>query len=73
MTTATSLVSTGNVSALIEHLNLLLFAGTMSAELKFDILDAVSGVAGSDANSHAYRARIALFMALASPEYLVQR
>jgi len=73
MTTPISLVSTGNVGALIEHLNLLLFAGTMSAELKFDILDAVSGVAGSDANSHAYRARIALFMALASPEYLVQR
>jgi uncharacterized protein (DUF1800 family) len=73
MATPISLVSTGNVSALIEHLNLLLFAGTMSAELKFDILDAVSGVAGSDANSHAYRARIALFMALASPEYLVQR
>ena len=73
MTTPISLVSTGNVNALIEHLNLLLFAGTMSAELKFDILDAVSGVAGSDANSHAWRARIALFMALASPEYLVQR
>jgi uncharacterized protein (DUF1800 family) len=73
MATPTSLVSTGNVNALIEHLNLLLFAGTMSAELKFDILDAVSGVAGSDANSHAWRARIALFMALASPEYLVQR
>jgi uncharacterized protein (DUF1800 family) len=73
MATPISLVSTGNVNALIEHLNLLLFAGTMSAELKFDILDAVGGVAGSDANSHAYRARIALFMALASPEYLVQK
>jgi uncharacterized protein (DUF1800 family) len=73
MSTPISLVSTGDVSALIEHLNLMLFAGTMSAELKFDILDAVSGVAGNDANSHNYRARIALFMALASPEYLVQR
>ena len=29
--------------------------------------------AGGDANSHAYRARIALFVALASPEFLVQR
>ena len=73
MTTPIALVSTGDVNALIEHLNLLLFAGTMSAELKFDILDAVGGVGGSDANSNAYRARIALFMALASPEYLVQR
>jgi uncharacterized protein (DUF1800 family) len=73
MTTPISLVSTGNVNALIEHLNLLLFAGKMSPELKFDILDAVSGVAGSDANSHAYRARIALFVALASPEFLVMR
>jgi uncharacterized protein (DUF1800 family) len=73
MSVPISLVSTGDVNALIEHLNLMLFAGTMSAELKFDILDAVSGVAGSDANSHAYRARIALFVALASPEFLVQR
>jgi uncharacterized protein (DUF1800 family) len=73
MSTPISLVSTGDVGALIEHLNLLLFAGTMSAELKFDILDAVSGVAGSDAGSHAWRARIALFMALASAEYLVQK
>jgi uncharacterized protein (DUF1800 family) len=73
MTTPISLISTGNVNALIEHLNLLLFAGTMSAELKFDILDAVSGVGGSDAAAHANRARIALFLALASPEYLVQR
>ena len=73
MSVPISLISTGDVNALIEHLNLLLFAGTMSAELKFDILDAVSGVGGSDANSYANRARIALFMALSSPEFLVQR
>ncbi len=73
MTVPIALVSTGDVNALIEHLNLLMFAGTMSPELKLDILDAVSGVGGSDANSHAYRARIALFMALSSPEFLVQK
>lgn len=73
MTTPIALVGTGDVNALIEHLNLLLFAGAMSPELKFDILDAVSGVGGSDATSHSYRARIALFVALASPEYLVQK
>ncbi|HSW06448.1 DUF1800 family protein [Aquabacterium sp.] len=73
MTTPIALINTGDANALIEHLNLLLFAGTMSAELKFDLLDAIGGVGGTDANSQSYRARIALFMALASPEYLVQR
>ncbi len=73
MTTPISLVSSGDANALVEHLNLLLFAGTMSAELKFDLLDAISGVGGSDAASQSNRARIALFVALASPEYLVQR
>jgi uncharacterized protein (DUF1800 family) len=73
MTTPIALIKSGDASGLIEHLNLLLFAGTMSGELKQDILDALSGVGGSDAASQSNRARIALFVALASPEYLVQR
>ena len=73
MTTPIALVNSGDANALIEHLNLMMFAGAMSAELKQDILDALSGVTGNDAASQSNRARIALFVALASPEYLVQR
>ena len=41
--------------------------------LRQAVLDAVGGVSGSDAASHLNRARVAVFLALASPEYLVQR
>ena len=68
-----ALASAGDVGGLLQQLNLLLFAGAMSPELKRDILDAIGGVGGSDAASQLNRARVAVFVALASPEYLVQR
>ena len=69
-----ALLSTaGDVDGLIERLNLLLYAGRMSATLKQDLLEAITGVPGNDAASHTQRARVATFIALASPEYLVQR
>lgn len=58
---------------MLDHLNLLLFAGRMSPTLRQSILDAVGGVGGSDSASHLYRARVAAFIALASPEYITQR
>ena len=67
------LAASGNVDGLIERLNLLLYAGAMSATLKQDLLDAATSVVGNDSASHLNRARVALFLALASPEYLVQR
>jgi uncharacterized protein (DUF1800 family) len=63
----------GNVDALVEELNVLLLAGRMTASLKQDILDGVGGVGGSDATSHLNRARVATFVALAAPEFAVQR
>ena len=63
----------GDVDGILQHLNLVLFAGRMPPALRQDILDAVTGVSGSDANSHRNRARVAVFMALTSPEFLVQR
>ncbi len=65
--------ATGDVDGMIERLNLLLFAGSMSTTLKQDLLESVTSVNGNDAASHLNRARVALFLALASPEYLVQR
>lgn len=69
----TMLAAAGDVDGLIERLNLLLYAGRMSVTLKQDLLEAVAGVPGNDANSHTAKARIATFISLASPEYLVQR
>lgn len=68
-----ALVTAGNAEGLVQNLNLLLFAGRMSPGLRIDLLDAVTGVGGSNAASHLNRARVAVFIALSSPEYLVQR
>ena len=63
----------GDVAGLIENVNLLLFAGTMSPSLKANLMDAATTVAGSSDESHLNRARLVVFLALSSPEYLVQR
>ncbi len=68
-----NLASTGNVAGLVEQLNLLLYAGQMPASLKAAIPEALAGVSGTTALSHLTRARLALFLALSSPAYLVQR
>jgi uncharacterized protein (DUF1800 family) len=68
-----ALASAGNIDGLIQNLNLLLYNGRMSAALKQDLLDATTTVGGITPASHLNRARVALFLALASPEYLVQR
>ena len=73
LTPLVALATAGNVDGLIEQLNLLLYAGRMSAALKQELLDAITSVNGSTAASQLNRARVALFLALASPEYLVQR
>jgi uncharacterized protein (DUF1800 family) len=72
LTTETSLVAS-SPSSLLDHLNLLLFAGQMSSELRRNILDAMAGVDRSASNRDIARARIAIYLAMSSPEYLVQR
>lgn len=67
------LVSAGQLAAVIDRLNLLLYAGRMSSTLKQDLMDAMLSVSGTTAANHLNRARVAVFLALASPEYLVQR
>lgn len=73
MTAQVALVSKGNLEMLVQNLNLLLFAGTMSPALRQDVLDAVGGVDGTDAESRLNRARIAAYVAMSSPEFLAQR
>jgi uncharacterized protein (DUF1800 family) len=59
---------------LLRHLELLLFTGRMPAELRKDIMDAMQGVGeASPSRRDTARARVALLVALTSPEYLIQR
>jgi len=58
---------------LLDHLNTTLFAGRMSDRLRRAIVDAVAAVPAISTTRDRDRARVALFLALASPEYLVQR
>ncbi|RZI85845.1 MAG: DUF1800 family protein [Rubrivivax sp.] len=67
------LLVTGQVDAVIDRLNLLLYAGRMSSSLKQDLMESMLSVGGVTPASYLNRARVAVFVALASPEYLVQR
>jgi uncharacterized protein (DUF1800 family) len=69
----TALSASGNFASAIDNLNLLLFSGQMSGDLRTAIADAAGDVAGSTAASHADRVRLAVFLALAANEYQVQR
>jgi uncharacterized protein (DUF1800 family) len=60
-------------AALVDRLNLLLFAGRMTDGLRFNLLDAMHGVSATSATRGRDRARLAVFLSLASPQYLIQR
>jgi uncharacterized protein (DUF1800 family) len=64
-------VRNGDLSSLVDHLDLMLLGGRMSAPLRQAVLQAVGNIwDGPDAPVH--RARAATFLVLASPEYLSQ-
>ncbi|MCC7597929.1 DUF1800 domain-containing protein [Janthinobacterium sp. FW305-129] len=69
-------------AALLDRVNLLLMSGNMSSRLRAKILSAVTSIAipaasGSNAaqvtTAKTYRVHLAIFLAIASPEYLVQK
>ncbi|MDN2671610.1 DUF1800 domain-containing protein [Janthinobacterium sp. SUN026] len=69
-------------AALLDRVNLLLMSGNMSSRLRGKILAAVTSIAipaasGSNAaqvtTAKTYRVHLAIFLAMASPEYLVQK
>jgi uncharacterized protein (DUF1800 family) len=59
--------------ALIDRVDLLLTHGAMSAATRAKIRDAVSAVSTSTSTGPGNRAKLAVFLTLASPEYLAQR
>ncbi|MCY4743536.1 DUF1800 family protein [Pelomonas sp. UHG3] len=67
------LIAAGQLAAVVSRLDLLLYAGSMSSTLRQDLMDAMLNVSGISADAHINRARVAVFLALASPEYMVQR
>lgn len=58
---------------LVERLDQLLLAGQMSTSTRQTILDAVNAVGMSEANAAKRRVWIAVTLAMASPEYLIQK
>jgi uncharacterized protein (DUF1800 family) len=64
---------TSDVAGMLDDIDHLLFGSTMSNELRQHIVQAIGFVPGYDAFSQMYRARMAVFIAMASPEYLIQR
>lgn len=63
----------GDASGLLQELDLRLFAGRMSSELGNIILDALGTVPGSGSTSDHLRAKLAVLLAMASPEFAAQR
>jgi uncharacterized protein (DUF1800 family) len=63
----------GQVAAMIDDIDQWLFGSTMSTELRQLILDGIGRVQGNDDASQLNRARMAVFLAMASPEFLIQR
>lgn len=71
--TLASFSASGDIDGFMVWLNRYLFAGQMSDSLRRRILDAITGVPGTTPLAHQSRARVAAFVALTSPEYLIQR
>jgi hypothetical protein len=68
-------------AALVDRMNRLLYSGQMSATLRTQMINAVTGVpmptgtptqAQTDA-ALLNRAKLAVFLAMVSPEYMVQK
>jgi uncharacterized protein (DUF1800 family) len=73
---AAEIAIANNPAALVERMNLLLLNGRMSPALRTRITEAVQGVALPATNQTAAltnRAKLAVYMTMASAEYLVQR
>ena len=64
-------------AALVDRMDLILTSGRMSPATRASILEAVSAINlprnGSQTTAMTNRAKLAIYMTMASPEYLVQR
>jgi uncharacterized protein (DUF1800 family) len=58
---------------LVESLNTLLFHGTMSAQIREEVTEAVSSIPLTGANFARRRAQMAVYLVVTSPQYDVQK
>ena len=76
-TYASEVALASDPNALADRLNLLLMGGTMSSSLRSRIVEATSAISlppsGSQTTALTNRTKLAIYMTMASPEYLVQR
>lgn len=68
----TSLASTSDHAGMVEEVNLLLFYGSLSPEGKQTMTDMLGKLAAANQNAEV-RARSLVLLALASPEFAIQR
>jgi uncharacterized protein (DUF1800 family) len=66
------LTMAGNPAALVDRLNLVLSAGSMSAATKKTIVDALNAIPASPESGHR-RVATAVALTLASPDFIVQK
>lgn len=62
-----------DVNALVDHVNLMLTANTMSTATRDSIRTAVGSIPATANNAAANRVNLALFMTMTSPDFLVQK
>ncbi|MDZ4375379.1 MAG: DUF1800 domain-containing protein [Phenylobacterium sp.] len=76
-TYAAEIALAGDPAALADRMNLLLLNGAMSPGLRNRLLDSIASVnlpaTGDRTTALTNRAKLAIYMTMASPEYLVQR
>ena len=61
------------IDKLIDEINVLFYGGQMSSALRAALTTAVDTVPSWDTKQAENRCRTAMFLALAAPEFLVQR
>lgn len=59
----------GDPPALVDHLNLLLMSGQMSAEMRNELIDVIGGIALGDGSQRVVEA---IYLIVSSPEFAVQ-
>ncbi|HTN47814.1 MAG TPA: DUF1800 domain-containing protein [Burkholderiaceae bacterium] len=70
---ATEVTLAGNPAALVDRVKLLLTANQMTDATRTTIVNAVSSISATATNAMLNRVKLAVFLTLASPEFIVQK
>jgi hypothetical protein len=70
---STGFAGAADAAAMVNLVNLRMAAGALPPARVAQIRDAVAGVAGTDATATLNRQKLAIYLVMASPEYLIQQ